>query len=254
MNLPPPDHRQYFDSLIFSGVFTPYHEFAPYSELTYSLPERTKFKLLFETDTSIYKNKRILDLGSHHGFVAYVARYLGAESVHGINIREFSTTVANFAFSQLNQTNYTFETGDIENIPFLERVCKDKDTIMLCEILGGVKNPVSVLSTITDSGIENMMFEGGIYSEYGQPALYYLSRDTTNKSMAGIPVHRNMGNVEFLAVPNLPWLTSMLYYFGWKIEHIEVTHDFLPNWFAAPNQVEPPRILHNAHIIARKFK
>lgn len=254
MNLPPFIHKQYFDSLIYGSGFKPYAEFTPNDKLSYRSTELTKFKLLFETDDTVYKNKRILDLGSHHGYLAYIVRYLGADSVHGINILNLSTAAANFAFSQMNQTNYLFETGDIENQSFLEQACKDKDTVMLCEILGGIKNPVSVLSTITDSSIDAMMFEGGIYSEYGQPALYYSTRDTTNRSQAGIPDHNNMGRVEVQSIPNLPWLTTMLYYFGWRIEHLEVTHDFTPEWFAMPKLAEAPRVAHNAHILARKFK
>lgn len=248
--LPDSKYFEYFSSLFHGGKMTPYSEHIPTEGWDYPEIERERFEYYFLTDTSYLKNQRVLDLGCHVGYMSYISKHLGAEYVHGVNIRDVPINVANFAFEQLNETNYKFEVGDIENLDYLKLLCKDKDTVILTEVLEHCRNPLPILNTISNTDVKNLIFASAIISDSGPPILEYrLERTQTNFTSA----YQGTKEHTLACAPNLSWITTVLYHLDWKIEHFEVVIPFNRNYFSVPNLGIPPKVIKKVFILARKF-
>ena len=252
MLIPSYTYKQYFDHLAHTGL-VPYDEYVPQCNVDYITPDKQRYEFAFSDDSYIV-GKHLLDVGSYHGYMPFIAARRGAASVTGINIKPEPNVIANYAFDQLHIKNYKFLLGDAEKQDYLNEQCKGIDTVMLCKFIGEIANPISVLGVISNSDIKQMILTETVSSVTGTPSLEYRFNSSTS-NFSGNSNSKNMGDsVTLVAMPNVPWLTSVLYYMGWKIEKFNTTQDFNPGWFSAPHQVAyPPRILQTAHILARKF-
>lgn len=249
--LPPADHYQYFSHLFHAEKMIPYDQYQPMSDWDYPSLDRTRFERLFLTDISYIKDCRILDLGCHTGYLSYIAKTLGATSIYGVNARQHPLDVANFAYAQLMQSNYIFEQGNIEDLEFLEKICKDKDTLIFTQVLEHLRNPYAIIETISNSDIKNLIFESLIFSDEGEPGIkYYLQ--TTESPFA---VYEGGRKNAIGSCPNLAWLEMILYFFNWRIEFHEVERQFNRNWFADPNLTKfLPQSYKSVTMLCKKFE
>lgn len=249
--LPPSAHYQYFSHLFHNENLIPYDQYQSLQDWDYPTLDRTRFERLFLTDVSYVKDCRILDLGCHVGYLSYIAKKLGAKSIHGINARKFPIDVANFAYQQLGMTDYTFEQGNIEDLKFLEKICKDKDTLIFTQVLEHLRNPYAIIETITKSDIKNLIFESTIFSDEGTPALHYYSQTTESP----FTVFDGDLKTAIGCCPNLAWLEMILYFFGWCIEFHVVERQFNKNWFAVQNLKNfPPQSYKSVTMLCKKFE
>ena len=250
--LPPAAHYQYFSHLFHSGKFIPYSEYVPLSDWPYPDDDLRRFKNLFLQDLSYIKDCRVLDLGCHTGFYSYIAKYLGAKSIHGVNARRAPLDVAEYAYAQLGVSDYTFEQHNIEDLDFLKSVCQNKDTLMMTLVLEHLRNPYAIFETISKSNINNFIVESTITDDTQDPALKYYIQSTKS----AFTVYDEDPDKEYAVgcQPNLRWLTQMLYWFGWKIELHVVEHPFNKNWFATPGLENfPPRSYKSVTLHCKKF-
>jgi len=250
--LPPAVDYQYFSHLFHSNKLISRADFV--FDLQYKYPDNDlrRLKRLFLQDLSYIQNCRILDLGCHIGFFSYVAAYLGAQSIHGVNARQFPLEVAKYACSELNVTNFKFEQHNIEDLNFLESVCADKDTVILTLVLEHLKNPYAFLETISKSKVQNIIFESSIIDDTSPAALKYYFQSTES----AFTVYDDDENKKMSvgACPNLYWIEEMFYWFGWKIETHHVYHEFNANHFATPKLEKfPPKTLKKMTLLAKKF-
>jgi SAM-dependent methyltransferase len=249
--LPDSKYFEYFSSLFHGGTMTPYSEHTATEGWDYPEIERQRFEHHFLTDISYVENQRILDLGCHVGYMSYISKQLGAKHVHGVNIRDVPINIANFAFDQLGQKNYKFEVADIEDLNYLATLCKNKDTVILTEVLEHCRNPLPILNTISSSNVKNLIFASAIVSDSGPPVLEYrLERTQTNFTSA----FEGQKEYTLACAPNLSWITTVLYHLDWKIEHFEVVVPFNRNYFSVPNLGIPPKVIKKVLVLARKFE
>lgn len=249
--LPPSTHYQYFSHLFHSEQLIPYHEYTPLEDWNYPPFDLQRFTNLFLQDLSYVQNNRILDLGCHTGYFAYIAKWLGANTVHGVNARDFPLTVANYAHSQLGVEDYTFDQHDIEDLKFLTSVCQNKDTVIMTLVLEHLRNPYAVLETISASNIQNFILESSLIENNNEPLLRYYFQSTES----AFTVYDEQKKLAVGSCPNLVWLEQMLYYFGWKIEYHKVERQFNSNWFATPDLEKfPPKTSNSVIMLCKKFK
>jgi len=253
--LPPSEHYQYFSYLFHSEILIPYEKYLPDAIPNWPYPslDLQRFKKLFLEDLDYIKDCRILDLGCHIGYMSYIAKYLGAKSIHGVNARKFPLTVAEYAYSQLDVTDYKFDQQNIEDLNFLKSACQDKDTVILTQVLEHLKNPYALLETISNSDIKNIIFESSILDDdVGPPKLEYYLQSTEGAFLAydNDPTKK----MTVGSLPNLAWIEQMLYWFGWKIEVHKLDRQFSKNWFATPGlEKNPPRTYKSVTILCQKF-
>lgn len=248
--LPPASHYEYFSHLFHGNNLIPFAEFRPSPGWDYPENDRKRFETLFLTDPSYYQDCRTLDLGCHTGYFSYVAKYLGAKSVHGVNARTYPLEVANFAYNELAQTDYKFDQGNIEDFDFLKSVCKDKDTLILTLVLEHLRNPYAIMEIISNSNIKNLILESAVFSDEGEPALKYYKQSTES----AFTVFDGDKTESFGCVPNVAWFNNILYHFGWKIEYHTVEHTFNKNWFAQPDLTKfPPMTYKTLTMLCKKF-
>ena len=178
--LPPADHYQYFSHLFHSKTLISYEKYLPNQIPNWPYPslDLKRFQKLFLEDLNYVKDCKILDLGCHIGYMSYIAKYLGAKSVHGVNSRKFPLTIANYAFSQLGVTDFKFEQHNIEDLDFLKSACQDKDTVILTQVLEYMKNPYALLETISKSDIKNIIFESSLLDDISPAKLDYYFQST----------------------------------------------------------------------------
>lgn len=250
LSLPPAAHYEYFSHLFHSGNNIPFNEFQPLLNCDYPELDRRRFERLFLTDPSYYQNQRVLDLGCHTGYFSYITKYLNAQTVTGVNVRNYPLDIARYAYDQLGQDNYNFVQGDIENLTFLKLICENKDTLIMTFALEHMRNPYAIMETISNSGINNLIFESSVFSDEGEPALKYY-KQTTESSVTVFDGNRTEA---IGACPNLAWIEMILYYFGWKIEYHVMDHSFNKNWFSVPDLKKcPPVTFKSVTILCKKF-
>jgi len=249
--LPPASHYEYFSHLLHGEKLVPFNKWEGTPGWEYPRLDRKRFETLFLTDPSYYKDCRVLDLGCHSGYFSYITKYLGAKSVHGINARQYPLDVANYAYTQLDQDNFKFDQGDIEDLDFLKEVCKDKDTLIMTLVMEHLRNPYAILETISKSNIKNFILESGVFSDEGQPSVGYYQQTTESP----FTVYHEHQKRAVGSCPNVAWFDMMLYYFGWKVEYHTVDHMFNENWFAVPNVTDFPPVTHKSlTILCKKFE
>jgi SAM-dependent methyltransferase len=250
--LPPADHYQYFSHLFHAEKFIPFDEYIPQLNWDYPEFDLQRFKNLFLQDLSYVKDCRILDIGCHTGYFSYIAKYLGAQSIHGINARMHPLKVAEYAYSQLNITNFKFDQHNIEDLNFLKLVCQDKDTLILTLTLEHLRNPYAILEIISKSDIKNLIFESSIIDDDLDPTLKYYVQST--ESAFTVYDDDLSKKVAFGCCPNLAWIEQMLYWFGWRIESRILEHKFNKNHFSTPGLEKfPPRTQKTVTIHCKKF-
>ncbi len=248
--LPPATDYQYFSHLFHSEKLIPYHEYIPLQDWAYPDYDLQRFTNLFLEDITYVKDCRILDLGCHTGYFSYIAKHLGAKSIHGVNARKFPLDVAEYAFSQLGVTEYKFDQHDIEDLDFLKSVCQNKDTLIMTQVLEHLRNPYAVLETISKSDIKNIIFESSITSDIGSPSLEYYMQTTES----AFTVYDADKTVAIGCCPNLAWIEQMFYWFGWKIETHKLEHRFNKNHFGTPGLEKfPPKTYKTITLLGKKF-
>ena len=249
--LPAPDHYQYFSHLFHGKMMTPWKDYTPMAGWNYPEYDQKKFEKLFLKDTKYFEDQKIIDIGCHHGYMGYIAKTLGASSVHGINARQYPLDVANFAFEQLGVSDYLFEQGNIENNEFLKKACSGKDTAIFSETIEHLRNPYLVLETISNSTIKNLVFACNVSIESDTPQLKYYLQNTNSDFTA----YDEDKKTSVACYPNLAWLDMILYHLGWKIEHYDVVDNFNKEWFAVPGlETFTPKFFKSAYILATKFE
>ncbi len=254
MNLPDKNYYQYFSHLFDSESRIPFKEYVADTNWDYSESDLIRYNRIFlnEYTQNYIKDQNVLDLGCHVGYFSYISKHLGANSVHGINIRKEPIDIANYVFAELAQDNYLFEIGNIEDNIFLSKVCDNKDTVILTLVLEHLRNPYVFLETITNSSVKNLIFESSIYSDSGAPGLQYYRQTTANP----YTVYDGNKSLAIGCVPNMSWIDMILYSLGWKIERYEVYYDFNKNWFGTKGldlQMENPILRKVVMINATKF-
>ena len=251
LELPPAGHYEYFSHLFHGEKLIPFSTYQPMEGQDYPEFDRKRFETLFLTDPSYYQDCNILDLGCHTGYFSYIAKYLGAKSVYGVNAREYPLEVARYAYDQLGQDNCIFEQHDIEDLDFLKSACKDKDTLIMTLIIEHLRNPYAVLDIISKSDIKNFILESSVFSdEMGNPSLRYYKQSTES----AFTVYDGDKKEAIGCIPNVAWLDMMLYHFGWKVEYHTVEHAFNKNWFAVAGLEKfPPITYKSMTVLCKKF-
>lgn len=220
------------------------------SDKDYPDHELQKFTNLLENNQQYIKDKKILDLGCHSGYIAYIARHLGASSVTGLNARAKPIDVANYFFKQLNQTNYKFIKGNIEDFRLLETLCNKSDTVILSTVIEHLRNPEYVIRTITNSKAKNILIESTIVEDSTSDArLYYFLQDLKFDFNVFDDRPKSLGSC-----PNQRFLETILYYHGWKITNYVKYDSFSKDWFGFENLDTVPLLRKVIVIAATKFK
>lgn len=254
LTLPPHKHYHYFSDLFRTKELIPYEQWCKIDYAgTWEYPEldKQRFERLLLKNVDYIADSKVLDLGCHIGYSSYIAKWLGARSVHGINSRDLPLEIANYAFQQLQQSNFTFTQGDIEDLSFLKTACEHADTVILGLVLEHLRNPYAVIDTISKSNVGKILIESTVYSDEGEPGLkYYMQSTESPFTVWDANAPQAIGSV-----PNVAWLESILYYMGWKIEMHQVDRCFNSNWFSMPNARKfPPFTYKSLTIVGRKFK
>lgn len=246
--LPPSSHYQYFSHLYHGNTRVHWHDYQPMEDWDYPEYDLNRFTKLFSKSEYV-KDQRVLDLGCHTGFMNYISLGLGAKSVCGLNARAEPLDVANYAYHELGQSNYNFVQGDIEDLSLLKQLCNDSDTVIFTQVLEHLRNPYSVLDTISNSAVKNLIFESTVFMGFDFPMLRYYKQS----SHSDFAAYQDKNKFPIGSYPNPSWLEFVLYDMGWKIEYYDIERVFNKEWFGSPNQLIPPMLPNYAFILARKF-
>lgn len=253
LSLPEAKYYEYFSRTFHQKKFINLDDFifSPLeSEYDYPTYDKERFTYFFLTDNSYINDKSILDLGCHIGYMSFISSKLGAKNVHGVNARQYPLDVANFCFTQLKENNFNFTNESIENFEFLKKTCATADTVILTEVLEHCRNPVEIINIISNSHVKYLIFDSTLTSDSGPPELTYrIEKTNTNYTAA----YENGKENTLACVPNMSWITSVLYHFDWKIEHVKTFTAFNKNHFAVPDLAIPPKLMKKIYLLAKKF-
>lgn len=248
--LPDSKYFQYFSHLYHGGNLIEWEKYNPLPDWDYPEVDKVRFTKLFLNKPAYIKDQHIVDLGCHNGFLSFICQHLGAKSTVGVNVRQTPLDVGNYAFNQLEQKNFSFVLGDVENQKFLLETCKNKDTVIFTGLCEYLKNPYLTFETLTMSDVKHLIFDTNCL-DVSDAIIRYEHRKTSGNFGA---YNRN-NDVTIATQVSAPWIEMILYYFGWKIEYYDLSKVFNKNWFAVPNLTEyTPRVSNTLTILATKFE
>lgn len=245
--LPPAEHYFYFNYLHDSAKTIPFTEFKVPTDLSYF--EQERYEKLYLSHPDYIRGKDMVELGCHVGYASYICKHLGAKSVHGLNARKHSINTANAAFAGLNQTNYRFEVGDLEDNQFLSTACANKNTAIVTAVLEHLRNPYSILNTISNSSIDHLILQSEVLYDSNPPYLKYYAQETSSPWS----VYDNNKEVALGCVPNISWFDMILQHLGWQLEDFKVEPYFAKGLVAQSNSLSMHNsFFHIATIFAKK--
>jgi hypothetical protein len=250
--LPHSHEWQYISHLYHGQKLIPRDLYQPMSDWDYAPHDREKFTKILLDNVDVIENKRILDLGCHHGFLSYATSTLGCTTATGLNAREHPLTVGRYFLQQMNVSNVDLVQGNIEDFDLLKTLCSSTDTVIMSEVIEHLTNPCKVFDVITNSSVSNIVIKSQVIVDDNQsPKLYYYMQDTDSD----FHVFHNNRDRWFGSTPNRRFLEYMLYYSGWNIVKYEATvGEFNPTWFAIPNLEPAPTLCQVLYITAQKRK
>ena len=250
ISLPDPTYYQYVSHMYHENKLIPFDTYTPDTNFNYSEYDRLRFNQILIDNVDYIKDKKILDLGCHAGFMSFVAQYIGAKSCIGVNARKWPVEVGNYFFNQLNINNVKLINENIENFEFLKTVCNQSNTVILASVLGHCRNLEKILSIVSDSQIENVIIESTVIDDDNMiPKLHYYTQDASY-DFNGYDGDRK---IVLGANPNRKFLETILYFYNWKITKYVVEGEVNLQWFGTPGLNNYPFLRRYVVISATRF-
>jgi SAM-dependent methyltransferase len=247
LELPDSKIYQYISHLFHGNCLIPWDAYEPNISWKYPDHDRDRFTRILLDNHQFIAGKKVLDLGCHTGFMLYVAHYLGATKLSGVNIRDHAVDVAKYFFDQL-KIDADFYTNDIENYAMLENLCEQHDTVIMASVLEHLKNHEHILSIISRSKIKYIILEGTLVQDDNlQPRIHYRIEDTAWNFASDNRQPRSIAGI-----PNRRFLETMLYFHNWKIVNMSITPEFNTSWFDTENLANAPFFRHSLMIVAER--
>jgi hypothetical protein len=240
---------QYFAHLTHGQKMIPYNQWTPLAEFDYAPYEKNRIEKLYFSDLAnqYIKNKHTVELGSNNGFFSYLCSRLGAQSVKGLEVRKNLVDIAEYAFDQLGESNYKFYNDTLENFSQVQTICDGADTVILTQVLEHARNPEMIMRVISESTVQNLIFESVVSPDLGFPMLKYFLQNTKHNWACS----DNNKMYALGALPNRPWIDTILHYHGWRVQYYHTDEFFDLNFYDFA-ETDIPELINTVTILATK--
>lgn len=133
-----------------------YKDWVPSDEWTYPVDDCVRFRTLLLDNEQFIRDKRVLEIGSHLGYIPLFCMHMGAKFVTGLEPRTNKQELSKFICQQAGFTNFEFTSGSTHDSDF---VTGNPDTVILSALIYHVADHYTVLKKISTSGASCLIIE-----------------------------------------------------------------------------------------------
>ena len=216
-----PDKKYY--EYAYHKFFNPEVEYAnwqPWDEWDYPERDVLRFGQIIKNQQQYIQGKRVLDVACHLGYITLFCLYNNASFVTGTNVRDRELSIADEICKLAGYTDFSFVNSDIYNSTELTNLCNNHDTIILSGIMYHLNNHYTVLQSIADSTVKNIIIESQLDHNNADVAIPYIRWYHEDSQISVNGIFRDKSK-SFVGVPNQKWFEEALVDLGFNIVYNE---------------------------------
>lgn len=209
-----PDKRYY--EFIYHKFFNPpvnYIDWKPCEQWDYPEKDLIRFNHIIVNNIKYIKDKKVLDIACHLGYLSLFCLHNGATSVTGTNVRQRELALSQELCTIAGYTNVKFIELNLYDFDNMITYLNHHDTILLSGILYHVNNHYQLLEHITKSNIKNIIIESEIVIN-DQSIVAWVHENSENR----VNGFYNELTDLYVGIPSLKFIVELLTYFNWNIE------------------------------------
>lgn len=229
-----------FYEYAYHKFFNPAAEFnswKPWDIWNYPVQDALRFEHIFLNNIQHFRNKTVVDLGCHLGYMSMIAAHIGATSVTGTNVRPRELEISREVCQHANLKNVKFDQSDVNDLAKLTNLCNSHQTVLFSGLIYHLSNPFAVLEAIAMCSVECIIIDNielDSIKNLDKPLIIYRT-DNVNNSVDG---YKRDATEILVGVPNQHWIDFILENIGWTKEydksysmiHQKSTHRRISTW------------------------
>ena len=226
-----PDKKYYeFSYHKFFNPDVTYENWTPWDEWTYPDRDLLRFSHIIKDQIEYIKDKKVLDLACHLGYLSLFSLHNGAKFVTGTNVRKRELGIANEVCKLAGFNNYQFIMSDIYDHKELINLVNSHDTIILSGVFYHINNHYELLKILCQPGKTIIIeTELSLYektsTEIDLPAMLWRFEETSESTNA----YEENKDFSFVGYPNEQWITAALENLNMSIEYNKTINYFNEN-------------------------
>lgn len=216
--LPDKKYYEYAYHKYFTTDALTFEEWTPLDTWTYPPRDIIRFEQIITNQLQHIRNKKVLDLATHLGYISLFCLHNKAEHVIGTNVREKELKIADEICHLAGYSNYEFCFSDMNDMIELKKLCDKVDTVIFAGTIYHTNLHMSILKTIYESNAKTLIVESDYHQKDPEiPSLIY------RKENSDAPEHGWEGEKKtvFVGTPNRSWLQHAMENIGFKITYDE---------------------------------
>jgi hypothetical protein len=212
-----PDKRYYEYS--YHKFFNPevsYDSWVSWDEWDYPKKDLVRFQHIIADQIGHIRNKRVLDVACHLGYLSLFCLHNNASYVTGTNVRDRELGIASEVAKLAGYNNFQFVNSNIYHTEEFSKLCNSHDTILLSGIIYHINNHYQVLKTIADSCARTVIIETDLHKAINlgsNPIINWIVEET-GYSSEGFEENQS---TTFVGIPNRQWIEQALLQLNFKI-------------------------------------
>jgi len=217
-----PDKKHY--EYAYHKFFNPsvkYEEWQPWDEWDYPERDIKRFTSIIKDNQIFIKNKKVLDIGCHLGYISLFCLHNGAEHTTGTNVRNSELEIANEICHNAGYSNCQFLHQNLYDLEELKKLCNTVDTIILAGVLYHVHNHYELIECLSTSSAKNIIIETKMpplpFENLNYPCIYWRYEDSSDSTSGWDDNKKQL----YIGYPNIQWIQNALEFFGMEITYID---------------------------------
>jgi len=198
-----------------------YSTWKPWDEWDYPIHDLVRFKKVIIDNELHIKDKNVFDIGSHLGYMTLFCLNLKCKHVVGLEPRENKLELSNFICKEAGFKNFNFVRGSTHEKKLME-YAGQVDTVILSALVYHIADHFNLLEKITNSSAKCLIIENKEKNNIAFDIRPQVCWETEASDQVGA---WHSDKKEFLVgTPNQPFLNSIMFELGWKLEKNEYFH------------------------------
>lgn len=183
---------------------------------TANLPNRLqkRCRAIFELRADFYKDKRVLDIGSHDGRWSYMALKMGAAHVTGIEARPHLVELANQNLSKLNIPEDKYQFIEADALSYMETATETYDIVLCLGFFYHVFDHIDLVRKMARFQPQTMIIDTNITASEAMGCTF-KKENVAREGHSIEKQFKTFNGYNYVAWPSIPYLRSILGDFGY---------------------------------------
>jgi len=194
-----------------------YEKWNEWKEWHYPIDDLVRFKKIVLDNKQHIKDKKILDIGSHLGYISLFCLYNGCQKVIGVEPRKIKHELSNFICAEAGYQNFEFVLGSThDNFIFTDYAI---DTVILSALIYHIADHYTLLEKISKSSAKCLIIENcekkDIAFQINPQVKWEIEKTSEGKDNGGWFGNKTQSLV---GTPNQPFINQIMFELGWTLQ------------------------------------